>query len=149
MPVLGNALVESFVLHVRVLIEFLYSGTPRSDDGIAADLVRDQAEWLKARGNLTPLLKEVKRRADKEIAHMTLARLGLHEAARDWGIRKVHAEISTPLALFIEQVPVERVGDGWHEAMRACLAVGPMDLHPVADATVSVPTTGFGPLSGA
>jgi hypothetical protein len=115
---LTNALVESFVIHVRGLIEFLYSDTrKRKDDGIAADLVRDAAAWTAVRGKLPDDLAEVKKRADKEIAHITFSRKRLSQQAQDWGIGDVYVSITRVLAQFVPLVPEDRVIPQWHARM--------------------------------
>jgi hypothetical protein len=143
-----NALVESFVIHVRALIEFLFTDRrKRTDDGIAADLVRDPAEWTRTRGDLPPLLTTVKRRADKEIAHVTFARKSLTEEAREWGVGNVHAAISRVLKEFVPLVPEERVTEDWHKRMWSYLpgfVRGREDFYrPPTPPPLGIPTQGL------
>jgi hypothetical protein len=62
---LTNALLESYALHLRNLIEFVYLKPKPPDDVNAVHYVRDKAAWLAARGEAPDFLKAVKPRADK------------------------------------------------------------------------------------
>jgi hypothetical protein len=66
-----NALVESFAVHVRGLVDCLYSDHPRPDDVIAEDFFSDAALWLEIRPDPSAGLLRAKKRAGKEIAHLT------------------------------------------------------------------------------
>jgi hypothetical protein len=65
-----NLLLENIVLHARGLIEFIYGNpdTAREDDIIAADFL---PSWPEDRPDMSDFLGEVKRRADKEMMHLT------------------------------------------------------------------------------
>ncbi len=71
---LTNALLESYALHLRNLIEFIYWTPKPPDDVNAVHYVRDKDAWLAARGEASDFLKGVKLRADKQIAHLTKKR---------------------------------------------------------------------------
>ncbi len=147
-----NALVESFVIHVRTLIEYLFCDKPKrpKDDGIAADLVRDPAEWTRIRGRLPPFLGTVKRRADKEIAHVTFSRKRLAEEAHRWGVGNVHKAISKVLAEFVPLVPEERTIPEWHEQMWAHIpgfVRGHKHFHRPPQPPLAIPTQSLPPRS--
>jgi hypothetical protein len=115
---LMNAAVESFGIHVRAQLEFLYADSRKfDDDGIALDLVRNGEEWRATRGKRPRLLVEVAQRANKEIAHITFHRVALDEQARQWHVGNVHEALARVLKLFIPQVPEDRVERGWTRAM--------------------------------
>jgi hypothetical protein len=40
-----NLTLESFVIHARALLQFLYAETPRPDDVIAEDFFEDPSAW--------------------------------------------------------------------------------------------------------
>jgi hypothetical protein len=100
-----NALLESIVMHARGLIEFTYSDNPRGDDINASDFVPD---WREIRPAQTPFLKEVKKRTDKEMMHITRARK-IADELRIWTYGKLVNELSLVLAEFIVRVPSEKV----------------------------------------
>lgn len=144
-----NALVEAFVMHVRALLEFLFNDKPKRDDGSAVHMVRDVAEWTRRRGRMSPFLREVRRRSNKGIAHVTFSRKRLTEEAHEWGVGNVHEAVSRVLVEFIPLVPEERVLPAWHERMWKTIpgfvrGRENFDRPP----RISVPTQGLGPPTG-
>ncbi len=68
-----NALVESFLLHVRQLYHFFYWDQPRMDtDVLALDY---SAGWRKARPAEPAVLKELSKVVGMKVAHVTVHRL--------------------------------------------------------------------------
>jgi len=81
---LTNALLESYALHLRNLIEFIYWTPKPPDDVNAVHYVRDKDAWLAARGEASDFLKGVKLRADKQIAHLTKKRFIGDAPEKQW-----------------------------------------------------------------
>src|SRR2546426_9248846 len=71
---IANAILESFTVHARALLDFLYAEHPWSDDIIAEDFFTTPEQWVSVRGDMPPSLQEVNRRVGKEISHLTYAR---------------------------------------------------------------------------
>lgn len=57
---LTNALLESFVIHVRGVMDFLYNDTPQPDDVVAQDFFASNDAWVKIRPKLSELLSTAK-----------------------------------------------------------------------------------------
>ena len=82
---LTNALLESFVIHVRALVDFFYPpANAKPDDVFAIDFFDDPAEWEGIRPPLSENLQRGRARAHKEIAHLTYARLDVTPEAKSW-----------------------------------------------------------------
>jgi hypothetical protein len=77
-----SVLIESFVMHLRNLIDFFCTaaGDEREDDIIAADFA---AGWSESMSNT---LKEAKKRANKELSHLTLGRKNGPDPTKPWDI---------------------------------------------------------------
>ena len=108
--VIHNALVESFVIHARVLLYFLYAECPRPDDVIAKDFLPAPDEWAKIRSPKTELLQTVHRRVGKEAAHLTYARLQVTPETKGWEFLQIEKDIGTALSRFLEMVPKSLLG---------------------------------------
>lgn len=113
---ISNALVESFAVHVRGLVDFLYSENPRPDDVIAEDYFADTTQWAKLRPPLSDVLSLATRRAGKEIAHLTYARLDVTPDTKPWQFLVITNEIAPVLSLFLKNISSELLGNRWHEA---------------------------------
>ena len=124
---IANALLESFVIHVRVLMDFLYNDNPQPDDVIAEDYFSSADEWRKMRPELTELLKLSKWRAGKEVVHLTYERLEVTPETKPWPFVQIVNEITSVINVFIQQVPKSKLGKQWeavHKAQQANLADG-------------------------
>ncbi len=83
-PLLRNALLESFVIHFRALVDFLYRPKNAHPDGMAAeDFLGDKTDWTEARPTISPILDSSRHGAHKEIAHLTYARLMVTELEKE------------------------------------------------------------------
>jgi hypothetical protein len=105
--VLNNALLESFTLHARALLAFLYADKPRPDDVVAEDFVSD---WVSKRPPETAPLARVHFRVGKEIAHLTYERLSVTEEARQWRFVEVAEEMQRVLNVFVQLTPDDSFG---------------------------------------
>jgi hypothetical protein len=83
-----DALVESFVLHLRNLIRFFCLPRDRNDV-VAEDFFDNPAAWTK---NESPALRDARERANKELNHLTAKRRDEGDAGKEWD----------PVALFGE-----------------------------------------------
>jgi hypothetical protein len=79
-----NAMVESFTVHTRILLDFLYPSKMGRDDVIADDFFDNPSTWVGQRPAESALLTEIHRRVGKEIAHLTYARLDVTPETKPW-----------------------------------------------------------------
>lgn len=110
---IAKALLESFVIHVRVLMDFLYNDKPQIDDVIAEDYFPSPDDWLKVRPKLTEMLKLSKKRAGKEVADLTYARLDVTPETKPWPFVQIANEISSVIKIFLRYVPKSKLGKQW------------------------------------
>jgi len=103
----ANACLESFVLHVRNLIDFLYPpASPKPDDILSDHYVRDEGKWQTCRPPRTSLLADAETRVNKLAAHLTYSRLQLH---RTWKFSDIRADLYRVIRCFVGQLPPDRV----------------------------------------
>ncbi len=109
-----NALVESFAIHTRVLLDFLNSKQTYDTDMIADHYFDDPMEWKKARPKNTPLLESVHSRVGKEIAHLSYNRLKDEYANKEWST-KIAKDVVVTLDKFVCVVPSKRISPSFSE----------------------------------
>lgn len=110
---LNNALIESFVIHLRVLIDFFYPESVQNDDVIAADYFNNDAEWNNIRPPMTENLKAWKIRAHKEIAHLTYARLKVTAETKGWPFIEIAESINLVMDIYLKNVLHAKLGHDW------------------------------------
>jgi hypothetical protein len=108
-----NALLESFVIHVRVHLEFLYPKGPNRDAVIAADYFPSSNHWEKLRPALSDTLKKARIRAHQELAHLTYARLNVTPETKPWAFIEIANQIQNAMHIFLENVPKHLLCDQW------------------------------------
>lgn len=105
--VLNNALLESFTLHARALLAFLYADRPRADDVMAEDFV---ADWVSNRPTEPAALAQIQFRVGKEIAHLTYERLSVTDEAKHWQFVEVAETMSRVMTAFVLLAPDSSLG---------------------------------------
>lgn len=98
-----RAILESFIIHTRNLVDFLYKGKGR--DRIAAEDFIDAKVWREQRPNESKLIKDAYIRANNDVAHLTYTRLKNSKRGEQWPISEITKEILEAYALFEELVP--------------------------------------------
>jgi hypothetical protein len=133
-----NALVESFTIHARNLMHFLYpTGKKDDSDVLAADFFDDEGYWLKIRLKEPEEFGKSRGRVNKEIAHLTYDRLSITPDRKIWSPVLGH-EILKVMDCFFTAMP-ERFRNANHRSdtcqTRARVATGvksytTQDIHP-------------------
>ena len=107
---LHYALLESFLIHGRILIDFFYPPkSSRPDDVLASDYFDDIGDWGKIRPTRSEGLDRVKKRADKELAHLTYVRLDVTTETKGWDFIEIANEIQRLMEIFLKKVPKSRL----------------------------------------
>lgn len=94
-----NTFVESFLIHARLLIAFLY-GPYQKDDFRPGDWL-DPDEWKEICGAKSELLENTHKDAHKYLCHLTATRLN---QKRTWDCPGILREIEAVLDKFFQRV---------------------------------------------
>jgi hypothetical protein len=105
-----NACVESFAIHCRNLIHFLYAHKPWPDDIIAEHFY---PEWHNIRPDRPQVLKEAIDRADKQVAHLKYGRANLQIPDKLWPWDAIYEAVTNVLNVFLASAPKHLLADEW------------------------------------
>lgn len=98
------ALLESLLLHTRVLYHFFYRS--RSfDDVIASDFVPD---WESQRPQIDEYLAARKERLNKAVAHLSLRRIEYDSNEKKWDVDAIERAIGNAMHVFLENLSEEK-----------------------------------------
>ena len=100
--VIHNALVESFLIHARILIEFLYKDQPYQDTVRASQYFTSKSPWKSIQPPKTELLEKTEKDAHKYLAHLTYTRL---QEKKQWPYIKIANDIKAVLQVFYKNLP--------------------------------------------
>lgn len=103
-----NAMLETFLIHYRNLLDFFYADKRRSlsHDVRAADYVADDRVWRRRRPRLDKESSENRERVNAQLAHLTYRRLKYPR--RNWHDRRMLRQIEALLASFVAELPPRR-----------------------------------------
>jgi hypothetical protein len=116
---LANAVLEAFTIHVRGVMDFLYSESPRPDDVIAQDFLPSNIDWQRVRVAPTAALKLARERAGKEVAHLTYARLNVTPEAKPWPFLEIAQDVSKAFGVFLQNASKDKLDDKWRDGVPA------------------------------
>jgi len=120
-------MVESFTIHSRALLDFLYSRKPHGDDVVAEDFFEDPEQWLEKRPDKTELLGQVHRRVAKEIAHLTYIRQEITPEEKGWCFLEITNQLKRVIDDFLNLIPKDFLGKRWRDFNK------PSGVSPVTD----------------
>ena len=115
---LNNAVLESFAIHVRALIHFFFDEKTNHDDVLAVHFFSTADEWRRILPSFTDVLKNAKKRADKEIAHLTYNRQAVTQEKKPWNFIPIYTELNEVVKKFINAVPKEYLGELWNSTIQ-------------------------------
>jgi len=116
--VLNNAMLESFTIHVRGLIFFLFPENTKLDDVLANHYVVDVAAYEAARGPKSNILKKAQSRAAKEVAHLTYERLKVTAEIKPWAFIEIATEVNRVVKIFLQYADQSKLSESWTETAK-------------------------------
>lgn len=95
--VVNNTQIESFMAHLRNLVEFLFTLKPGDTDVTAVDFCAPGA-WNPV---ITQTLSDARRRVNKELAHLTTERISGSPLRKQWDFTRLAQELRSHLQDFV------------------------------------------------
>ena len=133
-PVLKDAVLESFLLHMRSLVSFFYPVSVKPDDVIADDFCGPPNAWRSQRPQQSRVLETALTRAHKELAHLTQGRIAGTPANKIWDLETLSIELKSVTEKFIAIALPQRLD---RSAAAKILAL----LNPPSATNVSTPSS--------
>jgi hypothetical protein len=111
--ILRNALLESFTVHARALLQFFYPTNPHAGDVLSDHYFDDVILWRRTLGRQPKRLAQISERVATEIVHLTYTRLEVLPEARNWSITEISKAILGLVATFRATAPPLRLAEPW------------------------------------
>jgi hypothetical protein len=129
---ISNAFLESFAVHSRNLIDFLYLRNHYKKDRPTDIILEDYVPADAIKLSLPPisrLLIDAKTKADKQVAHLASDRLRYGQVERSWFYGEVFQEITRALRRVAQNIPLGRFPPALLESLSDSLApILPIDI---------------------
>jgi hypothetical protein len=118
---INNGILNTFAMHARNLIDFLYSrskGKDFSTDIIIQDYVTEEdiSLYLKP---ITPLLEEALIKANKQVAHLSMDRINYERAGKEWKFIDVMGHIRAAFSSIALHIPATKMNPELREKLSA------------------------------
>ncbi len=101
----ASVVLESFLVHARVLHDFFCQSRRWEDDIVASDFV---GTWAKPSESDYGYLNAQKERLDKALAHLTTTRVKYDTDGKVWDVATIRREIEGMIQRFFSELPDER-----------------------------------------
>jgi len=112
-----TALIESLLMHSRVLLNILYPGPVHREDIIANDFVPGPPSWTVVVPRLSPVLSDL-RRTNRALPGLTTRRLSRRPVQRTHAL-SIFAEVDAVLRLFARHATDDRLGADLRKLIRS------------------------------
>jgi hypothetical protein len=110
---INNGLLNTYSLHARNLINFLYSRSKRTDyptDIVLEDYV-DANVITNSLPAITSHLEEALFKANKQAAHLSMDRIQYEQSGKEWGFIELSKQILVAFAAIAPHIPSGRISD--------------------------------------
>ncbi len=103
-----NMALESFLVHVRNLREFLYDAGTNPDDVVAGDFFPGPGQWEAIRPPMPKVIEDNRERLNKALAHISYSRLKYKGPAKKWPSQHIASELIAVVRVFLRNLPQGR-----------------------------------------
>ena len=97
-----NALLESYVIHASIILDFFYQPQDTTDDARAAHYMNDVRKWKKILPAHDPVFSKFHKKRNKEVVHLSYKRLEVKPEEKKWGVAAMTEKIKNLVNLFLD-----------------------------------------------
>ncbi len=118
--IIHDSLLESFSIHARNLVDFLYihSDKNRQDkasDVIVQDYIAPEAPLRNALPKITGALSIVNQKANKQVAHLTHDRISYEQEGKGWNVLGTTMDITAAFRSLAQHFPKSKTSDNFRD----------------------------------
>ncbi len=103
-----NMALESFLVHVRNLRDFLYGESTKPDDVVAGDFFPGPGQWEVIRPPMPKVLEVNHERLNRALAHVSYSRLKYKGPAKAWPSQQIASKQIAVVRAFLRHLPQDR-----------------------------------------
>lgn len=106
-PYIINALIESFVIHTQIILDFFYLPQMKADDAKALHFIDDVKAWKAALPSYDRYFRKFNRRRSREVVHLSYSRLEVKGEDKTWHLVKTTEHIKVVVNTFLDHANKE------------------------------------------
>jgi hypothetical protein len=120
----ANAVLESFTIHLRQLIDFFWPENPRrsgdAPDALASDFF-EEGEWERLRPERPEILSEaIRKKVGWGVAHLTYGRARAKPEDKEWAFVALAHALAPAVIAFVDNVEPRKLVPEEVERMKTC-----------------------------
>jgi hypothetical protein len=97
-----SALLESFVIHASLILDFFYKPPQKDDDASVMHFIKDIPKWKKLRPSYDKYFRKFHRRRSREVVHLSYKRLDIDASEKLWNAEKIVPSIRELVRVFLQ-----------------------------------------------
>ncbi len=102
-----NALLESFVVHASIILDFFYKPQLKKDDAKASHYMADVKKWMAVLPQQDKDFLEFYQKRNKRVMHLSYQRLEVNPEEKKWDSLKITKRIRKIVKLFLDHANPE------------------------------------------
>lgn len=110
-----SALLESFIIHTCLILDFFYKPPRKADDASVVHFIDDIKKWKKLRPSYDKYFRKFHRRRSREVVHLSYKRLEVEKSEKLWNIAKVVPSVCQLFSAFLETANPELLHPNVHK----------------------------------
>lgn len=118
---IDNAILESFAIHLRNLLDFFYPGDRPKPDDIIAAYYYDAGRLPSNFPQKSDALNKAEMRAHKQVSHLTTKRVSGDDPEKAWYVAPLMSEVAKLLLAFLAGASRDRLAREFVERTKTAL----------------------------
>ncbi|MBZ0167699.1 MAG: hypothetical protein K8I00_12910 [Candidatus Omnitrophica bacterium] len=117
-PYTINALLEAYVIHTQVILDFFYQPQMKADDAKALHFIDDIRDWKKSIPPYDRYFRKFNRRRSREVVHLSYHRLDIKPEDKTWYLVKTTEHVKLVVNAFLDHANPEKLHPRMYELKR-------------------------------
>lgn len=113
-----NALLEAYVIHTQVILDFFYQPQMKADDAKAIHYIDDIPRWKKDIPAYDRYFRKFNRRRSREVVHLSYHRLDIQPEDKTWYLVRTTEHIKHLINTFLDHANPEKLHSRVYELRR-------------------------------
>ena len=115
-----NSFLDDFAIHARNLVDFFYkrdTGKDKKSDIVVQDYI-DEAKLKGTLPAMTPALAVVNKKANKQVAHLTLERIDYEEQGKGWDFGQIAIDAMKAFNAIAHLFPPTKTSESFRQIVK-------------------------------
>ncbi|MCB9720934.1 MAG: hypothetical protein H6756_08660 [Candidatus Omnitrophica bacterium] len=113
-----NSLLEAYVIHTQVILDFFYQPQMKADDAKAIHFIRDVRRWKQAMPPYDRYFRKFNRRRSREVVHLSYHRMDIQPEDKPWNLVRTTEHVKLVVNAFLEHADPDKLHPRMYDLKR-------------------------------